>query len=74
VFTGPVVGSATLAAWLRTSGTDEHDTWTRASRELETLGLLTKGKQPQGRDFDWRRTRNTYWIDKTVLNAPMPKP
>lgn len=50
------------------------DTWTRASRELEYLGLLTKAKELQGRNFDWRRMRNTYWIDKAVLNAPIPDP
>lgn len=48
------------------------DTWTRASKQLVDLGLLTKNKVPQGRDLDWRRVRNTYWIDKTVLNGPMP--
>jgi hypothetical protein len=48
------------------------DTWTRASRELQELGLLHIRKQPHGRDFDFRRMRNTYWIDKAMLNAPMP--
>jgi hypothetical protein len=50
------------------------DTWTRASRELKTLGLLQIRKQPQGQRerFDSRRMRNTYWIDKAKLNAPIP--
>jgi hypothetical protein len=48
------------------------DTWTRASRELQALGLLQIKKQPQGREFDFRRMRNTYWIDKAMLNAPTP--
>jgi hypothetical protein len=50
------------------------DTWTRASRELKILGLLQIRKQPQGQRerFDSRRMRNTYWIDKAKLNAPMP--
>ncbi len=48
------------------------DTWTRASRELKKLGLLQIKKQPHGRDFDVRRMRNTYWIDKAMLSAPIP--
>ncbi len=39
------------------------DTWTRASAELRDAGLLTIGRIPQGQDFDYRRMRNTYWID-----------
>jgi hypothetical protein len=48
------------------------DTWTRGTRKLRELGLLQVRKQPYGRDFDFRRMRNTYWIDKTMLSAPMP--
>jgi hypothetical protein len=48
------------------------DTWTRASRELKELGLLQIKRQPHGRDFDFRRMRNTYWIDKAMLSAPIP--
>jgi hypothetical protein len=48
------------------------DTWTRASRELKALGLLQIRKKPQGQVFDSRRMRNTYWIDKAKLNAPIP--
>jgi hypothetical protein len=47
-------------------------TWTRGRHELERLGLLTVKKTPQGEVFDWRRMRNTYWIDKAALNAPIP--
>ncbi|MFB4294462.1 hypothetical protein ACBI99_42960 [Nonomuraea sp. ATR24] len=39
------------------------DTWTRARKELEQYGLLTVRRIPQGGDFDYRRLRNTYWID-----------
>jgi hypothetical protein len=45
------------------------DTWTRASAELTDLGLLTVRRVSQGRDFDWRRMRNTYWVDKAVLDS-----
>lgn len=45
------------------------DTWTRGCRELKELGLLEVRKQPQGKDFDFRRMRNTYWIDKAALGA-----
>jgi hypothetical protein len=46
------------------------DTWTRASKELCELGLLDIRRQPQGRDFDPHRMRNTYWIDVEQLNMP----
>ena len=46
------------------------DTWTRASKELAEQGLLTIDRIPQGRDFDFRRMRNTYWIDKSRLAEP----
>ena len=42
------------------------DTGTRAGSELQDLGLLHITKQPHGRDFDFRRIRNTYWIDKAA--------
>jgi hypothetical protein len=44
------------------------DTWTRASKELAAQSLLTIGRVSQGRDFDWRRMRNTYWIDTARLD------
>jgi hypothetical protein len=46
------------------------DTWTRATKELVASGLLTVRRIPQGRDFDWRRIRNTYWIHKERLDQP----
>jgi hypothetical protein len=46
------------------------DTWTRASKELIAQDLLAIGRTPQGRDFDFRRMRNTYWIDKSRLDEP----
>jgi hypothetical protein len=48
------------------------DTWTRASKELVEQGLLTIDRIPQGRDFDFRRMRNTYWIDKSRLDEIDP--
>jgi hypothetical protein len=47
------------------------DTWTRGRKELEDLGLLTVSRRPHGRTFDFTRMRNTYWVDKTVLDRPM---
>lgn len=48
------------------------DTWSRGTRELREVGLLQVRKQPYGRDFDFRRMRNTYWIDKAMLSEPIP--
>jgi hypothetical protein len=48
------------------------DTWTRASRELKELGVLTVHRAPQGQDFDWRRMRNTYWVSIDRLSSPPP--
>ena len=39
------------------------DTWTRATKELKDYGLLAVGRTPQGGDFDYRRLRNTYWVE-----------
>ncbi|MDG4773010.1 hypothetical protein [Solwaraspora sp. WMMD792] len=41
------------------------DTWTRAKKELQSYGLLTVRRIPQARDadFDFRRLRDTYWLD-----------
>jgi hypothetical protein len=62
------------APWLATRQRSRYglsdDTWTRASKELVAHGLLTIGRVPQGRDFDFRRMRNTYWIDKRRLDQP----
>ena len=49
------------------------DTWTRATKELEDCGLLTVGRTPQGGDFDYRRLRNTYWVDTDkIKHRPVP--
>ncbi|MBB3089899.1 hypothetical protein [Nocardioides albus] len=53
------------------------DTWTRGERELKNLDLLTVRRSPQGAEFDWRRMRNTYWVDVEALNsrtAPLHDP
>lgn len=47
-----------------------HDTWTRGRQELEERGLLTVSRVPQGDDYDYRRLRNSYWIDKQRLLMP----
>jgi hypothetical protein len=59
-----------LATHLRPRYGLSDDVWTRASQELTACGLLTIGRIPQGRDFDFRRMRNTYWIDKDRLDKP----
>lgn len=47
------------------------DTWTRARKELASHGLLAVHRVPQGGDFDYRRLRNTYWIDvERLKEAP----
>jgi hypothetical protein len=62
------------APWLTTRQRDRYglsdDTWTRASKELVEHGLLEIGRVSQGRDFDFRRMRNTYWIDESRLDHP----
>jgi len=49
-----------------------HDTWTRGRHELEERGLLRVSRVPQGDDYDYRRLRNSYWINKDRLLAPPP--
>ena len=46
------------------------DTWTRATKELVKHDLLEVGRTPQGSDFDYRRLRNTYWVDEERLKTP----
>lgn len=46
------------------------DTWSRASRELVDAGLLTIRRTNQGKAWDWRRLRNTYWVDIDRLSSP----
>lgn len=62
------------APWLTTFQRDRYglsdDTWTRATKELVKHGLLEIGRVPQGRDFDFRRMRNTYWINQDKLDQP----
>lgn len=52
--------------WLSTEDKQRYGlspaTWTRATRELVANGLLEVRRKPQGRDFDYRRLRNTYWV------------
>jgi hypothetical protein len=45
------------------------DTWTLARKELENHNLLTVGRTPQAGDFDYRRMRNTYWVDLDTLKS-----
>lgn len=44
------------------------DSWTRARRELEAHALLTVRRTPQGKDFDFTRLRNTYWVHTEKLD------
>lgn len=48
------------------------DTWTLARRELEEHKLLSVGRTPQGSDFDYRRMRNTYWVDLATVKSSSP--
>ncbi|GAA4301439.1 hypothetical protein GCM10023086_17330 [Streptomyces venetus] len=41
-----------------------HNTWTAARKELEKQGFLMVKQTPQGSDFDYRRLRNSYWVDE----------
>ncbi|MFI6263741.1 hypothetical protein [Micromonospora sp. NPDC051006] len=49
------------------------DTWTRATKELKGYGLLNVRRIPQGKEFDYRRLRNTYWVDLQRLASPAPE-
>src|SRR5436190_1781410 len=44
-----------------------HDSWTRGRHELETAGLLTVKRVPQGDDYDYTRLRNSYWLETGPL-------
>ncbi|GHH35791.1 hypothetical protein GCM10017774_21570 [Lentzea cavernae] len=46
------------------------DTRTRATKELQRAGLLTVSRVPQGKEFDYLRLRNTYWVHKERLEEP----
>ena len=48
------------------------NTWTLARKELEREQLLTVARTPMGSDFDYRRMRNTYWVDLEALKTRSP--
>ena len=48
------------------------DTWTLARKELEQHRLLHVSRTPQGSSFDYRRQRNTYWVDLEALKTTSP--
>jgi hypothetical protein len=50
------------------------DTWTRATQELARHELLEVRRIAHGRDFEWRRVRNTYWVSKERLSYPPTEP
>ena len=60
--------------WLTTAGKNRYGlseaTWTRATKELVEKDLLTVRRTPQGKDFDYRRLRNTYWVHTERLDEP----
>jgi hypothetical protein len=43
------------------------DTWTKGTHELAQIGLLAVSKKPQGDFFDYRRTRNAYWVNEELF-------
>jgi hypothetical protein len=49
-----------------------HDTWTRGRHELERAGLLSVKRVPQGDEYVYTRLRNSYWLDITPLDGPVP--
>jgi hypothetical protein len=49
-----------------------HDTWTRGSRELEDIGLLTASTIIQGEEFTYTRRRKSYWLNIDLLDTPVP--
>jgi len=57
--------------WLRGDQKERYgfspDSWTRARKELEAHSLLTVRRTPQGKDFDFTRLRNTYWVHTEKL-------
>jgi hypothetical protein len=50
-----------------------HDTWTRGRQELERASLLTVKRVPQGDEYVYTRLRNSYWLDTTPLDGPVPR-
>jgi hypothetical protein len=45
-----------------------HDTWTRGSRELEDIGLLTVSMITQGEEYAYTRRRRNYWLHMDLLD------
>lgn len=72
--------SSTNPPWLTTEQKGRYGlseaTWTRATKELTDAGLLTVRRRLEGKDFDYQRLRNTYWVRIEVLDdtafAPTP--
>ena len=58
--------------WLTTEQKERYGlseaTWTRATRELEGFGLLSVRRRLEGKDFEYRRLRNTYWVHVELLD------
>lgn len=46
------------------------DTWTKATKTLRERGLLEIWRVPQGGEFDYRRMRNMYRINRQRLDSP----
>jgi len=46
------------------------DTWTRATKTLAERGLLRVRRVPQGGEFDYRRMRNVYRVNRERLTQP----
>jgi len=58
--------------WLTTEQKERYGlseaTWTRATKELDDLGLVTVRRRLEGKDFDYQRLRNTYWVRTELLD------
>jgi hypothetical protein len=48
------------------------DTWTKGVGELVRAELVTVKRVPQGDVFDYRRMRNTYWLDEAAVEGSAP--
>lgn len=48
------------------------DTWTRATKELESHGLLSVERKNMGDDFEYFRQRTTYWVDESRIETTSP--
>lgn len=62
--------------WLTTAQKERYgfseDTWTRVTKELvKDHRILTVRRKPQGKEFDYRRLRNTYWIRHELMDSPL---